>query len=127
MDFRVHYGIDLADWIQRRVPVERTLALIRLLPLGSHYVSARQGGPEYVGWDLASWQMADLLDQTAAHAFAFMSANSKKKLKAPDPYPRPGVKKVIKKASGLISRLRGQREETGSLPVEDPKIIILGR
>jgi hypothetical protein len=99
--------------------------------MGSRYVAARRGGPEYVGWDQMTYMAADQIDVSTSLLHAFLQANSAKKKKQdpPEPYPRPGVKRVIKKASGLLARLRGGKEETGSLPVEetDKKIVPLRR
>lgn len=56
-----------------------------------------QGGAEYIGWTQDRHMSATIIDILNGLTFAFVSANSKKKPKAPKPVWRPGDKERKRK------------------------------
>lgn len=90
-DFQSHYGLNL---IQALRPggghSPRTiLALIRQLPPESRTVAALRGGEQFQGWGVDRYMFASILDAIRENTHAFVSANSKRKPKAPEPIKRP--------------------------------------
>jgi hypothetical protein len=91
-DFREYYGLRVTD-IYRfdgSLPVWEAAILTRQLPLTSRTIAAVQGGKEYLGWDVNTHLMATLVDLLQVNNFMFAKVNSKKRVKAPTPIPRPG-------------------------------------
>lgn len=84
------------------------LVLIRNLPLESATMAAIRGGSEFLGWGLDRYLTTSLIDAVKENTFAFISANSKKKPKAPEPSYRPEKVKAKKKAN-MFSVMAGQR------------------
>jgi hypothetical protein len=88
------------------------LTLLEQLPVNSAFLTAIRGGDDYIGWDRGSYMTADLIDSIQALTHIYISAHSKKTLKPPEPYPRPGQDRVEKQVqpSPLLARLRGGDE-----------------
>lgn len=72
------------------LPVWEAAILLKQLPHSSRTMAMLQGGKEYWGWTVDRYVMAALLDAMNVNTFAFVSANSKKKVKPPVAIPRPG-------------------------------------
>lgn len=91
-DFREYYNLRLTDVLRfdGSLTVAEAAILVKKLPHGSRTVAAMQGGEDYWGWTPDRHILASLLDAVNANTFAFVSANSKKKPKAPKPVQRPG-------------------------------------
>ena len=69
------------------------LALIKQLPLGSRTVAILQGGPEFQGWDMNMYMMANLFDAISQNTYVTVAAASgKKKPAKPKPMERPQMK-----------------------------------
>lgn len=91
-DFREYYGLRVTD-IYRfdgSLPVWEAAILARQLPHTSRTIAAVQGGKEYLGWDINTHLMAALVDSVQVSNYMFAKVNSKKRVKAPVPVPRPG-------------------------------------
>lgn len=76
---------------------------------------AIRGGSEYIGWDRHAYMLADLFDAVQFLTHAFVTANSKRKPKAPDPYPRPGERSRVtkkKEVNPLLMALKGLDPQT---------------
>lgn len=73
------------------------------------YASARRGGPEYRGWDLAAYQAADQWDMLTKLLETLVRVNSKKpeSVKEFPRYPRPETKTEIA-TSKLGALVRGE-------------------
>jgi hypothetical protein len=91
-DFREYYNLRLTDVYRfdGSLPVWEAAILMKQLPPSSRTMAALQGGREYWGWDVDRYMLAALLDAMNINTYAFVSANSKKKVKAPVAIPRPG-------------------------------------
>lgn len=91
-DFREYYNVRLTDVMRfdGSLPVWEAAVLAKQLPHASRTIAAIQGGVEYWGWTQDRYFLAALLDAINIHTFAFVTANSKKKVKQPHPVPRPG-------------------------------------
>jgi hypothetical protein len=91
-DFREYYGLRLTDVLRfdGSLPVREAAVLARQLPLDSRTHAAVQGGSEYRGWTIDTYLLAALVDALNTNTFAFVKANSKKRVKEPRPVPRPG-------------------------------------
>ena len=93
-DLLEYYDVDVRD-LFREVPTfspKYILSLITQLPLGSAFVAAKRGGPQYRGWDSAMYAQAALINAVRTQNYLFLCANSdpkKKKPEPPDPYPTP--------------------------------------
>jgi hypothetical protein len=94
-DFKHYLGTDLLDVLRDGSGLTPRLALAyaRQLPLESATVAALRGGPEFRGWNHDRYMMADLIDVAQIHVHATVSANSKKRPKAPERYERPEARK----------------------------------
>lgn len=84
------------------------LILIKNLPLGSATKAAMRGGSEFDGWDIDRYLRASLIDAVNVNTHVLISANSKRKPKAPEPMYRPDNMKPKKKAN-MFSVMAGQR------------------
>lgn len=91
-DFREYYGLRLTDVLRfdGSLPVREAAILARQLPPNSRLLSAIQGGSEYRGWTIDTYLLAALVDSMNTNTFAFVKANSKKRVKEPKSVPRPG-------------------------------------
>ena len=91
-DFREFYGLRLSNVLRfdGSLPVEEAAILARQLPHNSRTLAALQGGEEYRGWDIQTHLLAALVDAMNTNTFLFAKVNSKKRVKAPHPVPRPG-------------------------------------
>lgn len=91
-DFREYYNLRLSDVLEwdGSLPVWEAAILAKELPHSSRTMAMLQGGKEYWGWTLDRHILASLFDAVQVDTFAFVQANSKKKVKAPSPMPRPG-------------------------------------
>jgi hypothetical protein len=67
----------------------QVLALLRQLPPESRTVAALRGGEQFQGWGVDRYLMASIVDAIQQNTYAFISANSKRKPKAPEPVKRP--------------------------------------
>lgn len=72
------------------LPVWEAVILLKQLPRTSRTAAMLQGGKEYWGWDIDRYILAAVLDAVNVNTFAFVSANSKQKVKPPAPMTRPG-------------------------------------
>jgi len=91
-DFLEYYNVRLTTAIDELTPKE-ILVLVRQLPATSRTFSAKQGGPEFRGWDTNSYLLASVIDAINANTHAFVSANSKRKPKRPKQVTTPMDKK----------------------------------
>lgn len=72
------------------------------MPLESATSAALRGGDQFRGWSMQTYMLANVVDAIQQNTFAFVSANSKKKPKAPQPVERPSEKK--KKSNPLQNK-----------------------
>lgn len=102
-DLLEYYGVDLVEAIRSASPSpRRLLALLRWLPPGCRMRAQLEDEPRLFGWTREAEVGADQWDAIMAN----MVGTAWGKIKAPDPYPRPGVKrseKVPKTVRGLAS------------------------
>lgn len=91
-DFREYYNLRLSDVLRfdGSLPVWEAAILAKQLPPTSRTIAMLQGGIENWGWTMDRYLLAALLDAVNIDTFAFVQANSKKKVKPPHPVPRPG-------------------------------------
>jgi len=89
-DFREVYHLRLLDVLDGTLSVAEAAILTEQLPPSSRTFAARQGGAEYWGWTLDRHLTAALVDAVRENTFAFIQSNTKKKLRNPQPIPRPG-------------------------------------
>lgn len=96
-DFRHYLGLDFLDVFKDGSGLTPRLALsyVRQLPMDSATQAALQGGPEYRGWDVETYQSADQVDLLNWLIYVLIAVNSdkNKKPKKPEPTYRPGEKK----------------------------------
>lgn len=100
-DFQEIYGVNLIDMVREDAHPAEFLLLIRGLRPGSRFMSVMQGSEEFYDWDLLAYQMATLTDAVNYVTYAVISANSKRKPKAPKPAYRP--KKGGRKANNAFA------------------------
>lgn len=83
------------------------------LPPESSFMTALRGGAEWIGWDRNSDLLAHLIDSVRVLTWYFVSVNSKKAPKKPEPFPRPGEeeRKPESRPNPLLAALRGEPEE----------------
>ena len=89
--------------------------LIRGLPVGSRFLSQLQGGEQFVGWNIQTYQLASIIDAINYTTYAVIAANSKRKPKEPKPAYRP-KKEGPKKANNMFRtqlELAKQRKAKG--------------
>lgn len=67
----------------------RVLVLISNLPADSVYVALERGGEQFIGWDSDRYILTNILDAIQHNTYALVSANSQKKVTAPEPAWRP--------------------------------------
>lgn len=91
-DFREYYGLRVTDVFKfdGSLPIGEAAILARELPQTSRTIAAVQGGKEYLGWDVNTHLMAAVVDLIGINNYMFAKVNSKKRVKAPVPVPRPG-------------------------------------
>ncbi|WP_439377824.1 hypothetical protein [Amycolatopsis lexingtonensis] len=109
-DFLVYYRIDLRDVLVpgSGLSARRALALVRQLPVESATVAELRGGPEFRDWGPDRYLMARLIEGVEGLFHAFVSANSKKKPKAPERVSRP-EKRAQQRESGNTFRAMAAR------------------
>lgn len=88
-------GIDLVEVIAGRTNwcPGRLLSFIEQLPEDGPFKAALQGGPEFRGWDIQTYLLADLWDGLSTNTLVSGNWAKGKTPKIP-PYPRPGAEKV---------------------------------
>lgn len=91
-DFREYYGLRLTDVLRfdGSLSIREAAILTRQLPRASRTFAALQGGEEFRGWSIDTYLLAALVDGMNTNTFAFVKANTKKRVKEPRPVPRPG-------------------------------------
>lgn len=67
--------------------------LLKQLPEEARTIAALSGGPQHRGWTLDRYMRAELIDAVHKNTHAFISANSKRKVKEPKNFPTPMDKK----------------------------------
>lgn len=75
--------------IRDNVPPGEIILLIRGLKVGSRFVAALRGSPEFTDWNVFAYQMATLIDAVNYVTYAVIASNSKRKPKEPKPSFRP--------------------------------------
>lgn len=87
-------GIDLVEVIAGRTNwcPGRLLSFIEQLPEDGPFKAALQGGPEYRGWDIKTFLLADIWDGLSTNTLVSGTWQKGKAPKIP-PYPRPGAKR----------------------------------
>lgn len=88
-DFQDVYGLNLIHMIRDNVPPGEIILLVRGLKVGSRFVAVLRGNPEFVDWDVSTYQMATLIDAVNYVTYSVIAANSKRKPKEPKPSFRP--------------------------------------
>ena len=93
-DLKHYYDVDVRDLFLEvsHISPRYVLALVMQLPLGSAYVAAQRGGPQFRGWDQGMYAQVALINAVRTSNFLFLCANSnpkKKKPATPEPYPTP--------------------------------------
>lgn len=84
-----------------QLPPSEIIMLIRGLGIGSRFMSKLQGGEQFIGWDINTYQLATLIDAVNYTTYAVIAANSKRKPKEPKPAYRP-TKEGTKKAPNMF-------------------------
>lgn len=110
-DFQRYYGIDLRDVLRPEgtLSPRRALALIRWLPPESATYAVLRGGPEFYGWGPDRYMSAALIDAVKENTYAFVSANSKRKPKPPEPVERPDMKVRRKRGANSFRAMAAAR------------------
>lgn len=70
--------------------VRRAVVLWRHLPATSRTAVAMRGGADHDGWDVHAYLLAGVIDAVNSVTHATAQVHSKRKLRRPDPLPRPG-------------------------------------
>jgi hypothetical protein len=65
------------------------MLLVRQLPSESRTFAVLRGHPDAAGWSLDRYLLASLVDAMRENTYAFVLANSKKRVPEPDPVQRP--------------------------------------
>lgn len=104
-DLRRYYGVDLLDVLRPESGLNprQVLVYINQLPAQSNTMAHLQGGPQFRGWSPEVYMLANVFDAIRAHTHTYVSANSKKKPKQPEPIERP--QKTAKKKSSWFSAM----------------------
>jgi len=95
-DLKRYFGIDLGDVLVERsgLTPRKVLLYIRALPAESATVAAMRGGPQFYGWGMQMYMMANLYDAIKENTYVTMAAaGPKRKPKPPEPFQRPGKEK----------------------------------
>lgn len=110
-DFLRYYYLDLRDVLVpgSGLTARRALALIRQLPPESATVAELRGGPEFRGWGPDRYLTARLIEAVEGHFHAFVSANSKKKPKAPERVDRPDFRAQQRKNGNTFRAMAARR------------------
>ena len=98
-DLKHYYDVDVRDLFREVPPISPrfVLTLVMQLPLGSSYVAAQRGGPQFRGWDQNMYAQVALINAVRTSNYLFLCANTnpkKKKPEPPDPYPTPDEPEV---------------------------------
>lgn len=83
----------------------KALVFIRNLPLDSATSASLRGGDEFREWDGQMYMLANLIDAVKENTHVFVSANSKRKPKAPKPMPRPETKGAKKNQNNMFAAM----------------------
>ncbi|TDB90908.1 hypothetical protein E1264_03525 [Actinomadura sp. KC216] len=75
-------------------------------------MTALRGGAEWIGWNRNSEMLASVIDAIQVLSWYFVTVNSKKTPKKPEPFPRPGDAKrkqdENRLPNPLLAALRGE-------------------
>ncbi|WP_406111274.1 hypothetical protein [Kitasatospora purpeofusca] len=123
-DLRRYCGVDILDWFRGRHSARLVLALIGTLPDDSATLAALRGGREALGWDAATYVLADLVDavQALTHVQVAKGAKNPRSVERPKPYPRPYAKRAGR-PSGInpfAAALQREVGEGGGPAVAEP-------
>lgn len=90
-DLQSEYGVNLAQALRPGggYSPRTILVLIRQLPPESRTVAAMRGGEQFHGWGADRYLLANVVDAINYNTYALVSANAKRKPKAPVPTERP--------------------------------------
>ncbi|MFJ2775692.1 hypothetical protein [Kitasatospora sp. NPDC087315] len=117
--------MDVLDFVRGRHSARYVLALIGTLPDDSATLAALRGGREALGWDAATYVLADLVDavQALTHVQVAKASKNPRSVEKPQPYPRPYAKRA-RRSSGASNPFSAalQREvgEGGGPAVAEP-------
>ena len=64
--------------------------MVAQLPPTSRLAVALRGGATHDGWDVGAYLLAAAVDAVNTSAYVTAQVNSRKRIPAPDPIPRPG-------------------------------------
>ncbi|MFD8142612.1 hypothetical protein [Streptomyces sp. NPDC059708] len=90
-----YYNVDVLRVFDGGLSPKLVLSLVGNLPIDSATIAALRGGPEYVGWDLNAYLLADVVDLLQWVQYTLIVSNAgknAKKVKKPEAYKRPGAK-----------------------------------
>ncbi len=87
-DFQRVYSLRLIDAVWSRT-WDELLDLIRWLPSGSAFVSAREGNPGLFSWTATDDLLLGLINLVQHNTYVTAQTQSTKKIKAPKPIPGP--------------------------------------
>lgn len=89
------YQVDLGDIFVPGSGLTPKLALtyIKYLPLGSAFMAERRGGQEFRGWDESRYVNVAMVNGLRTLQHIYVSAHTKGKTAAPEPYPIPDRRK----------------------------------
>ena len=82
------------------------LVMAMNLPVESVTMAHLRGGPEFIGWGPDRYMLANVIDAVMANTHAFVSAHSKRRLKAPKPVWRPKDKQDTPKTNNFAAMAR---------------------
>lgn len=88
------HGLDLADVLRYRLSPRRVIWLCEHLPDDSATVAAMRGGPEHRGWTMQTYLQAAMFDRLGSVWMAIAAQHAKRRPKAPEPWPRPKVRRT---------------------------------
>ena len=114
-DFQSEYGLNLIREIRAGMSPAHIIVLVRQLPLESRTIAHMRGGEDFVGWGMERYMQAHLIDAVQSVGYAVAQSNSKKKVKAPKPFPRPkrgGFKQNNMFAQKLAAAKRHKEDRT---------------
>lgn len=94
-----------------KVSLRRLRVLVAELPHTSRLAVAMRGGAEHDGWDLHAHLLAALVDAVQANTHAVIQVQSPKRVRAPQPLPRPGSRKRAGRIV-RVAELPGARDTT---------------
>lgn len=80
----------MTDLFTGALTLRRLHVLVRELPHHSRLSVALRGGVEHDGWDVHAHLLAAVVDAVHANTHALVQVNSRRRVRAPHPLPRPG-------------------------------------